>query len=207
MKESPILFNTEMVQALDAGRKSMTRRTRGLDTINENPDSYVLDYLGLDSKGNQVVRMGKIGTNIIPKFIKCPYGNIGDLLWVQEIVIEQSKGQVDADKMLYPNNQRRKTRFLSRTRLKITDIRIERIQDISASDAIAEGIEVMAPWPEAPDKKSYKMYLPYPELNATNDPVNSFFSLFISINGDDAVIKNPWVWVIVFEKHTKQGLL
>jgi hypothetical protein len=80
-------------------------------------------------------------------------------------------------------------RELSRLTLKITDVRVERLQDISEEDSIAEGIK--------PLKGGYwKNYQPgWTEFQVSAK--GSFCSLWNSINGnwDD----NPWVWAVTFE--------
>jgi hypothetical protein len=82
--------------------------------------------------------------------------------------------------------------------LRIMDIRVERLQDISEEDAIAEGIEIVN---EKVPVKAYKDYLG--QYNYYSNPINSFKSLWESINGEKSWEQNPYVWVIHFEKITK----
>lgn len=72
-------------------------------------------------------------------------------------------------------------RWASRITLHVTDVRVERLQDISEEDARAEGAEDEIPWRDG--------YGPYKE---------GFCSLWNSINGRDAWGKNPWVAAISF---------
>lgn len=71
-------------------------------------------------------------------------------------------------------------RWASRITLEITGIRVERLQDISESDAIAEGIELGG--------------------FATRRAVPFFRELWESINGPGSWDQNPWVWVIEFSR-------
>ncbi|KAA8483745.1 hypothetical protein BDE36_1791 [Arcticibacter tournemirensis] len=103
MKEIPILFSTPMVLALLDGRKTMTRRTRGLEVINErawayeysNDDKAVL--LGDDNQRKKVIFRNYYPQEIdlLFKTATCPYGNQGDLLWVRENF--QPLGWTDSD--------------------------------------------------------------------------------------------------------------
>jgi hypothetical protein len=77
MKETGIMFSTPMVQALP--HKSQTRRTRGLEVINENPDGW--NYAGTKN-GISVFQHKDIEDYTLE--IKCPYGVKGDRLWVKE---------------------------------------------------------------------------------------------------------------------------
>lgn len=85
-------------------------------------------------------------------------------------------------------------RWASRILLEITDVRVERLQNISEEDAVAEGV--------APLHGGYwKHYQPgwtQHQLSARG----SFVTLWNSINGVDAWYKNPWVWVIEFRRVT-----
>lgn len=84
MKQIPILFNSPMVCAISREDKNITRRTRGLDKINEFPDDYIL----LVDKNGKIV-FDDDGTVMFRKddgiaFVKSPYGQPGDILWVRE---------------------------------------------------------------------------------------------------------------------------
>lgn len=83
----------------------------------------------------------------------------------------------------------------ARTFLKVTDIRLERLQDITANDAVAEGIKFLNM-----DVKKYGWrYKDYsPGGTSACLPVASFKTLWQSINGNWN--DNPEVWVITFEK-------
>jgi len=87
MRELPILFQTEMVQSILAGRKDMTRRTRGLKEINENPDQWVIPHR-FHCEKERLTNTGKIAMRNIETdtvlTLTCPYGKAGDVLWVRE---------------------------------------------------------------------------------------------------------------------------
>jgi len=80
--------------------------------------------------------------------------------------------------------------------LEVTNIMVERLKDITKEDAIAEGIKRL------PDLHWWKNYLNNP-LPGTSDAVESFKTLWKSINGEESWNKNPWVWVIEFKKGDK----
>lgn len=75
-------------------------------------------------------------------------------------------------------------RWASRITLEITGVRVERLQDISDQDCMAEGITDMV----------------FPMRNGLSIPRNSYADLWESINGPGAWDKNPWVWVIEFRR-------
>lgn len=74
-------------------------------------------------------------------------------------------------------------RWASRIEIEVTGVRVERLQDISAQDAWAEGI------PHSPDV----------------DPVHEFRTLWESISGAGSWGTNPWVWVVEFKRIAKEG--
>ena len=94
MKEHPILFSTPMVQANLAGRKTKTRRTRGLKYVNESPDNFKFLEFETDPKIEVKLEVFKSYKGYFAVFFneneeytqlcKCPYGQPGDLLWVRE---------------------------------------------------------------------------------------------------------------------------
>lgn len=94
----------------------------------------------------------------------------------------------------------------TRTWLEVTDVRIERLQDITEDEAILEGVEVI----NDPRGKCYKSYeiihegkhkgTAHPFAVAPNaSPIWSFRELWESINGPKSFDANPWVWVISFK--------
>jgi hypothetical protein len=95
----------------------------------------------------------------------CPYGQLGETLWVPE-----------TDPTIT---------------LRITDIRVERLQDISVADAKAEGCKSPLTGAEAP-AAGPGVFLA--------DERTSFAILWNKINGHGAWNENPWVWVISFKR-------
>lgn len=91
-------------------------------------------------------------------------------------------------------------RWASRITLEVTGVRVERLQDISESDAIAEGIE-RAPSMGKPGAFQWCDYrLPRDPSEWFNDPVRSYQSLWEQINGPGSWASNPWVWVVEFKR-------
>jgi hypothetical protein len=92
-------------------------------------------------------------------------------------------------------------RWASRITLTVTDVRVERLQDISEADAIAEGLE-----PEDGGWRSYEIIHSgarkgkrHPHAIVPNrSPVTSYAELWDSINGPDAWDANPWVVAVSF---------
>ena len=97
-------------------------------------------------------------------------------------------------------------RWASRITLEITGVRVERLQDISEADAIAEGIE------SAGHLFGYKQWRDYTpgyvgglgEPDGWGTATSSYRSLWESINGSGSWEENPWVWVVEFKKEPRQ---
>ena len=222
LKERPIIFSTPMVQAMIEGRKTMTRRVVKPQPDEDTDIVYMpnepLPYIGewkpykwTTSEGESIEK-------------HCPYGEIGDWLWVRETfmpaVIGLDDGGLDNYSYLYKadgdnlnhaiieqmEDQRWKPsihmpRIASRIDLVINNVRVERLQMISKSDAINEGIAVATD----PNEPSVPLYYFYPckdlrDDTWVTDPITSFYSLWRSINGQESWDKNPWVWVIDYRR-------
>jgi hypothetical protein len=214
MKEHPILFSTPMVQAIIEGHKTMTRRIIKPQPIDiddycgENPD-----LVGI-SNGKTSIQC-----NELQKIIHCPYGQKGDMLWVREtFAIVTSVIQthpISIFKANYPDSIEELTSYMlannnnwkpsihmpkssARIWLQITDIRVERLQDITNEDAIAEGIESAI--------GVEKMYRVYTVKNGwTHDAIGSFSTLWMHVNGHESAKSNPWVWVVSFKVLSTTG--
>ncbi len=225
MKQHPILFSTPMVSALLSGQKTMTRRTRGLEKVNKNPDGYDFQSLIHEFRGRFIfMPSDKIFPNaneIIE--VKCPYGKPGDQLWVREsfcyVMRDHAhdllegrkennqyvfKTDFNEDWMKYAKEKYgykwkpsiHMPRIASRILLEITDVRVERLQSITKQDSIAEGIEILD------GHSNYKNYLCGNGLDYSyvKEARISFQSLWEKINGTDSWHKNPWVWVVSFKR-------
>ena len=182
MKERPIIFSGPMVRAILEGRKTQTRRIR------------------------------KIGTGL------CPHGQPGDLLWVRETWGAIHRGdsspirgqpfdaeivyRVDGDPDLpdaslwesfkwHPSIHMPKK--YARLWLRIINVRVERVQEISEGDAKAEGI------PECKHRGEEMICAFCPDRGLC---VDGFIGLWDSLNAkrNYSWESNPWVFVLEFER-------
>lgn len=196
MKERGIIFNAEMVKAILDGRKTQTRR------IVKN---VMLDN-GIWLKKPTKTRSGTT-THVLdaPKHNLCPLGKIGDRLYVREafkagvctestIAYKATHKPSDLEEGWYEEIKWTPSihmpRWASRITLEITDVRVERLNDISRSDAIAEG----AP-PSHPTIDAISRECGFPDFSRS-----WFGQTWWHIYGKKNWQDNPWVWVIEFKK-------
>lgn len=190
MKERPILFSGEMVKAILDGRKTQTRRV----------------IKNVDGRNWLKTPKGHAGTHVIDGVKYCPYGQVGDQLWVRE---KFSYHRIPSgEPYFYPEDRLRECvnadygfhywadgdpeygdwtrpkpsihmpRIASRISLEITNVRVELLNETTGLDAIAEGIERVE----------------------SEAPWRTFKRLWDSINGDKHPWEsNPWVWVVEFK--------
>lgn len=83
-------------------------------------------------------------------------------------------------------------RWVSRLTLEITDVRVERLHDIGAEDAVAEGLKWIVPGKWSVDSVSVAVI--------SSDPREAYFQLWDHINGEGASAANPWVWAVSFQR-------
>ncbi len=199
MRERPILFSGPMVRAILEGRKTVTRRPikpsmRSADIqfeLQQEADGSWHPYHIFDES-----RFDRSGTE---HPILCPYGQPGDRLWVrestsEEVIGSQSVTRYTADgaisnhpwwysKGACPSIHM--PRWASRILLEITDVRVERLQDITYEQAMAEGIDA------------------HPSGffgNGCTTAAGAFHELWESINGAGSWDANPMVWAISFKR-------
>lgn len=213
MKERPILFSGPMVRAILDGRKTQTRRI-----MKPQPtyDGFWWSHKGYSCGGEKQFRDG------LPLFAGCPYGAVGDRLWVREACCSdgwsvhyladndhREFGETRYDDVIklhhYSGGFSRQVpsihmpRWASRITLEITGVRVERLNEISESDAIAEGIE-SKPQPYGKEL-DWKYYGWLEKLNQWSTcPIRSYESLWNSINGPESWAANPWVWAVEFKR-------
>ena len=207
MKIRPILFSTPMVQAILEGRKTQTRRI-----IRPQPKDD-LSFLGWKLPEYVQVDFGRgVKTDSFHKF---PFGQVGDVLWVRETFRPKSHSFPIGEHFEYkataqadgnPTDEPWKPSIFmpkdaARIWLKITDVRVERLKDISEEDSIAEGCSKYGPFNEYrgslhPNSGAMK-------FRAYSNPIDAYKCVWLSINGENSWNKNPWVWVIEFERIEK----
>ena len=216
MKYRPILFNTEMVRAILEDRKTETRRV-----IKPQPNILKFDPIIMSGKYGYRDEHGKL--------YKCPYGQVGDRLWVRETWFSfpshdnlkpceiphtesiESMHENDIDYLASPiefyNRGRIRQsifmpRWVSRITLEITEIKVERVQDITEEGAMAEGI--LSHNKGGPDRIGRIMYASrdgsHSEWELT--AAKAFERLWDSINKKRGFgwESNPWVWVVKFRR-------
>lgn len=209
MTERPIPFTAPMVRALLAGTKTQTRRAVKPQpnwtepaTVWEKGDGH--SGLGWYAHHSEYPEEGSL-------FYRCPYGQPGDRLWVREAwrapascdhlpprsIADSEARRFIADEIIGPDPGFGKLRqgmfmprWASRILLEVTNIRAERLQDISEADAVAEGIAY---------SERFRGYcLGMAEHFNSRDPRESYLSLWNAINGAGSSEKNPWVWAVSF---------
>ena len=197
MKERPILFSAPMVRALLDGSKTQTRRVFKLPR-----GCSWYEALGGEAKGEIQDDNGPAWWHVEEQ--SCPYGQPGDRLWVRETwAMDDEDGALmyradvgsgneadDWERNRLDGVPRFKwkpsihmPRTACRITLEITSVRVERLQDISRGDAMAEGC-------------------PFPNMAKGDDPRQWYTTLWEQINGEGSWDANPWVWVVEFKKVT-----
>lgn len=204
MSTKPILFNTEMVRANLDGRKSCTRRlVKGFV-----PDDAIWGYTAFTPKGYISCR-GTFADGYGEKFFKLPY-QPGDILYVRETWSKGLERYIyradysDTEKF-YRNGKEiemkwkpsiRMPKEAARIWLNVTDVRVERLQEITEAGAEAEGANFKNGKNVGFEEKMNRTAIErFAEIwNSTIKKAN------LDRYGWDA---SPWVWVIEFEQCEK----
>lgn len=214
MKERPVIFSGEMVRAILDGRKTQTRRVMKVQPKQHDHKNYDApwacespDYYNTH-EADWACRYCGEGIGMDGQSVyRCPFGQVGDRLWVRETF-----AAFDADwkhpgkphdlrdgpwpNVVYPASVAKipdgtcrpsihMPRWASRITLEITAVRVERLNDISHDDAKAEGC-------------CYGRGGGVPDFAVT--PADHFPTLWASIYGEESWCANPWVWVIEFRR-------
>lgn len=201
MAIKPILFNTEMVRAILDGRKTCTRRL-----VKPQPDEKHTYPLGFVTDSTEKKKVGRFGFGIDEyggsiQYEKPPY-QPGDILYVRETwckgylmnAKERYYYKADDNDFLctwHPSTNMPKQ--AARIWLRVMDVRVERLQEITAESALTEGA----------DK--------YIHANGTlneDQTITSFIGIWNSTIKKSDIDRfgwdaNPWVWVIEFERCEK----
>ena len=195
----PIIFNTPMVQAILEGRKTQTRRVIKPQPVKDDtfkgPYWYEPTVVNKDGELGPGKPVFGISSTDGEWGIKSPY-QPGDVLYVRETWSRDESGEyvyrtnygTTEDDSFPPSMFRwcpsiHMPREAARIFLRVTNVRVERVQDITAHDAIREGMESEIPF----------------------DTVDEFKELWNNLNAKRGYgwDTNPWVWVVKFERISK----
>lgn len=249
-KERPILFSAPMVRAILEGRKTQTRRIcKAQPPADALWGSNGAEWMWLEDRDD-----------VADRAIRCPYGVVGDRLWVREthqaLWAEDTAPDLDfaesagngwvvrypaTDGLIDIHDETKcgettgpwcrpsihMPRWASRIALEVTGVRVERLNDISEADALAEGIEpslsppgfsVMVEdggcfWQHADNPRGVPavgdeamgqrvVHVQPTPAKALTTAKERFTGLWLSINGAGSWAANPWVWVIEFKTVT-----
>lgn len=226
MKERPILYSGPMVLAIMKGWKTETRRVIK-NQPKASPAYSFSQAFHHDEEYSREPGATFAGRKVDPlrwwfcdasgpvTSYRCPYGVVGDRLWVREghRFFEAGNGvdyiqyRADQESLVIPNTQEAADyvvgrfdkwrpsifmpRWASRLLLEVKDIRVERLQEITGEGCLAEGIIWDADW---------KMIGPC-EGDA-GGVIENFGALWDSLNAKRGFgwEANPWVWVVVFRR-------
>lgn len=238
MRERPITFNADMVRAVLDGRKTQARR---IMRVQPESNQYGLLHITDSTKRSDIgkyhwAESNATGTHTRSALFSCPFGAVGDRLWVREMWSVVSHAFDDDGLMIdYVPDRPAKAvhekpfgsgyysghaiyaadggftwgdddgcvdgrscwkpsvhmpRWASRITLEITGVRVERLQNISRADAIAEG----GP-PSHPSIDAVSRDYGFPDFSRS-----WFGQTWWSIYGEESWQANPWVWVIEFKR-------
>jgi hypothetical protein len=191
VRDIPIIFSAPMVRALLAGRKMQTRRI-----LKPQPTPFPVDDKGamcdvglIHIEGDRLPRI-TIGRVVTTQEVRYA---VGDRMWVRES-ITQSGALVGymaggpCGHKIWPAEWKQSSRpsihmprWASRLTLIVEGVKVERLQDISEADALAEGCPAQTP-----------------EELAGMDTRGWYRDLWNSINGPGAWDANPWVVALTF---------
>jgi len=222
MAERPMLMSAPMVRALLAGTKTQTRRV--VKPPRNRPAFVLLDHgngwwpYQSDDGESELCDDG------MEHPYTCPYGKPGDRLWVREAFMHEPADYCwEASVSIpcrpastvyradFPDSRPGEgwkpsihmPRCASRITLEVTAVRVERLQEISEADAIAEGITTI--WPDGPrDDGGPNHYTVDVDPGHLNGPTAAtvYRMLWELINGEGSWDANPWVWVVEFKRVT-----
>jgi hypothetical protein len=211
-RDRPLLFSAPMVRAILDGRKTQTRRvlklpkkTHSGGPIYERPDMG--GWEATTHGGGGCFRIGRAGERIsVPEepaiwhrtcgvCMTMPW-KAGDRAWVRETWAYDDDGAIlrAGERPFNPDFRPRwrspihMPRRFSRITLLIEDVRVQRLQDISEEDAVAEGIDPEEVW----------------KIVGVTGPTNggstqAFAAIWDRIHSPGAWGQNPWVCALTFQ--------
>lgn len=209
----PIIFNTEMVRAILDNRKTVTRRLI--------KDTNILNWWDYEVDGTPIAFIEQETGDFYPPTYPCRY-QPGDILYVRETWAKQCGLYWHKAGLIFDENGRNihgivvpqkwyspacMPREAARIFLRVADVRVEKLQDITEIGALQEGIEkIQVNVFNAKNVFEYK-------IPGTKQVCVSACGAYLNLwnrkikPADRALYgweANPWVWIIEFEKISKE---
>lgn len=226
MKERPILYSAPMVLAKRTGRKTQTRRVMNPQPF-KDPNGHGWQWHGgraLERAGFGAPYVHTDYESMVRAMQKvCPYGVPGDRLWTREAWRSGKIADPFPPREMKPhvvwyeadgpapeatNGKLRPGIFMPRWACRsvdeVTDVRVQRLQDISEADAIAEGCHPSHGIHGDDDIAVYQTHRLWEQnanmlgLTANPMPIARYAVLWESINGVGSWSANPWIWAVSF---------
>lgn len=195
MTVKPILFSAPMVRALLAGNKTQSRRLLKPQPVASGAGLWNWEAFGAGVIGADDGELAEFAVDLTPH-------TVGDVLWVREAWTPAETGPAFAAD--HPGDPKglgwkpsiHMPRWASRLTLVVTDVRVQRLQEISWEDALAEGI-----WHSSAEFREQTCIWRDAPLRLQALRIEHFAKLWNSINGPDAWDMNPWVAAYTFTVH------
>jgi hypothetical protein len=212
----PILFQPPMVRALIAGTKTQTRRLlKPQPPADSGPLTWTAYHpTKVDRHGEEYPGPLTLGASSEDGSFATPIRiTPGDRLWVREawradeavdvlrprdmspalpICYEADRHERESNAVRFKAGKLRPSMFMprwaSRLTLAVTDVRVQRLLEISRDDAIAEGLTQLPAsgrWVVERGDQYFGL--------ADHDPRSVYSMLWERINGEGSSFKNPWV--------------
>lgn len=233
MADRPILFSGDMVRAILAGTKTVTRRPVRSNVVETSEGHLVLPT----HKGTRLVASEPTPEHQHADLLaRCPLGAPGDTLWVRETWgirdvrgfwcrdsvkglaswevlaeagVEHAASLTTDDPNAYWRPSIHMPRWASRLTLRITDVRVERVQAITEEDVYREGITIPVTTEGCPKGKAKVLHsisgkhpsiqFAAPDGNGADVVRAHFASAWCDIYGAESWAANGWVWRVAFE--------
>ena len=207
MKERPILFSGEMVRAILDGRKTQTRRVINPQSLLDNKTRVTACYeCPYGAPGDSL--WVRESCQIYGHWVKNGHTKSGAQRWKfsihasKQVLYAGSFVESPSDKTqlgFYKRPSIFMLRWASRILLEVTDVRVERIQDISDGDAIKEGIQDVCHCGDYMESHGY--HSGHGAVSMPGWATENFSSLWDSINAErgHSWESNPWVWAVSFK--------
>jgi hypothetical protein len=225
MKERPIIFSAESVRSILAGTKTQTRRIAPVKDLTIAPiGPGVISWAVKFAKPVKGVLSSYSGGRFDHAQAKqiiaaqfCPHGQPGDRLWAREawgdmalpgypaVYAYRADPERGEGWGLPPGFRWRSPIFMpraaSRVTLEITGVRVERLQDISEADAVAEGVRISSRARRSDTCYGiYECLMPDGKTHFNDSAYDLYRTLWERINGKGSWDASPWVWCIEFRR-------